>query len=151
MRLRGQVSQGIVCRPTKLAARDLAAEHEAGTDFADDLGVTKWVPQVPIHLSGDVVCAPDLLRWIEIENVKRYPDVFGEVFGAGVQDLKYGETARGDRPGYAVFDIALDVDGRRVWPDAADLREAWSSDRPANGSPKCWWGGRSPSSSPTPT
>lgn len=201
VRLRGQVSQGIVCRPTRLADRDLAAEHEAGTDFADDLGVTKWVPEVPIHMSGDVLSAPDLLRWIEIENVKRHPDVFvpgepvvatekihgtaclytlvadtdeefvsskgqggrslalvddgenlywrsvrahavgaaaralarrfgarrvgvfGEVFGAGVQDLKYGETAHGDRPGYAVFDIALDVDGERVWLDAVDLRD----------------------------
>lgn len=201
LRLRGEISQGIVCRPAKLAGRDLAAEHEAGTDFADDLGVTKWVPEVPTHMDGEFVAAPDLLRWIEIENVKRYPDtftpgepvvateklhgsaclytlvadteeefvsskgqggkslalvaddrnlywravrahavgeaaralahrfgarrvgVFGEVFGAGVQDLKYGENTRTDRPGYAVFDIALDVDGKRVWVDAADLRE----------------------------
>ncbi|MEU3230340.1 RNA ligase (ATP) [Nocardiopsis alba] len=200
IRLRGELSQGIVCRPAALADRDLAAEHEAGTDLSAELGVTKWVPEVPVHLSGDVVAAPDLLRWIEIENVKRYPGVFepgepvvatekihgtaclytllaesgeefvsskghggknlalapddgnlywravraaevgkaaralaerfgarrvgvfGEVFGSGVQDLGYGETGRTEgAPGYAVFDVALDVDGRRVWVDSADL------------------------------
>lgn len=199
LRLRGEVSQGIVCLPVTLAGRDLAAEHEAGTDFAGDLGVTKWVPEVPLHMSGEVEPAPDLIRWIEVENIKRYPDafeqgervvatekihgtaclytlvaetgeefvsskgqgskglglvrseknlywkavtaygvakaaralaerfgasrvgVFGEVFGAGVQDLKYGETGRSDRPGYAVFDIRLDVAGAPRWIDAAEL------------------------------
>lgn len=199
VRLRGKVSQGIVCRPSALADRDLAAEHEAGTDLAGELGVTKWVPEVPLHMSGDMAPAPDLLRWIEVENIKRHPDVFepgepvvatekihgtaclytlvagsgeeyvsskgqgarslalvrseanlywraviaygvgkaaralaerfgadrvgvfGEVFGAGVQDLAYGESGRGERPGYAVFDVRLDVDGERRWIDAADL------------------------------
>ncbi|WP_017584836.1 RNA ligase (ATP) [Nocardiopsis ganjiahuensis] len=199
IRLRGELSQGIVCRPGRLSDRDLAAEHEAGTDFAADLGVTKWVPEVPLHMSGDMVPAPDLVRWIEVENIKRYPDVFepgervvatekihgtaclytlvaetgeefvsskgqgakglalvrseqnlywkavtahgvakaaralaerfgadrvgvfGEVFGAGVQDLKYGETGRSDRPGYAVFDVRLDIAGTPRWIDSADL------------------------------
>lgn len=199
IRLRGEVSQGVVCRPARLSDRDLAAEHEAGTDFAGELGVTKWVPEVPLHMSGEVTAAPDLLRWIEVENIKRYPGVFepgepvvatekihgtaclftlvtetggefvsskgqgakglglvrsednlywkavtahgvdkaaralaerfgasrvgvfGEVFGAGVQDLKYGETGRSERPGYAVFDIRLDLNGESRWIDAADL------------------------------
>ncbi|WP_017547012.1 RNA ligase (ATP) [Nocardiopsis prasina] len=199
IRLRGELSQGIVCRPSLLADRDLPTEPEAGTDFAAELGVTKWVPEVPLHMSGDMEPAPDLLRWIEVENIKRHPDVFepgepvvatekihgsaclytlvaesgeefvsskgqgakslalvrseanlywravithevgkaaralaerlgatrvgvfGEAFGAGVQDLAYGETGRGERPGYAVFDVRLDVDGVRRWIDAADL------------------------------
>ncbi|GAB3712220.1 RNA ligase (ATP) [Nocardiopsis oceani] len=199
IRLRGEVSQGIVCRPSKFDGRNLAADHEAGTDFAGDLGITKWVPEVPLHMSGELTPAPDLLRWIEVENVKRYPDVFeqgepvvatekihgtaclytlvtetgegfvsskgqgakglglvhsadnlywkavdahgvakaarmiaerfgatrvgvfGEVFGSGVQDLKYGETGRSERPGYAVFDVRIDVDGASRWIDAADL------------------------------
>jgi RNA ligase (TIGR02306 family) len=199
IRLRGELSQGIVCRPERLAGVDLAAAHEAGTDFAEALGVTKWVPEIPVHMSGELVPAADLLPWVDVENVKRYPDVFepgepvvatekihgtaclftlvagtgeefasskgfgsrrqglarsaenlywravtahgvpgaaraiaerygaarvgvfGEVFGAGVQDLGYGETGRGERPGYAVFDVAMELDGRRVWVDAADL------------------------------
>lgn len=59
-----------------LADRDLEAEHEAGTDLSGELGVTKWVPEIPLPMSGELVPAPDLLRWIEIENAKRYPDVF---------------------------------------------------------------------------
>ncbi|GAA1072127.1 hypothetical protein GCM10009642_02140 [Nocardiopsis metallicus] len=43
------------------------------------------------------------------------------VFGAGVQDLKYGETGRGDRPGYAVFDIRIEAGGESRWIDAAEL------------------------------
>ncbi|MBR8741191.1 RNA ligase (ATP) [Nocardiopsis sp. MG754419] len=199
LRLRGEISQGIVCRPTLLDDRDLAAEHATGTDFTEELGITKWVPVVPTHMDGTFVAAPDLLRWIEIENIKRYPDVFvpgepvvatekihgsaclytlvtatgeefvsskgqggknlalvaddenlywravrthavgtaaralaerfgarrvgvfGEVFGTGVQDLGYGEVGRSERPGYAVFDIALDMDEGCRWVDAADL------------------------------
>ncbi|MFY7066126.1 RNA ligase (ATP) [Nocardiopsis changdeensis] len=199
IRLRGEISQGVVCSPRALADRDLAAAHEEGADFAAELGVTKWVPEIPVHMSGEVVAAPDLLRWIEVENAKRYPDVFtpgepvvatekihgtaclftlvaetgeefvsskghgsrnfalafaednlywrsvrthgvpeaarriaekfgaarvgvfGEVFGAGVQDLGYGEHGRSERPGYAVFDVRLDVDGTVSWVDAADL------------------------------
>ncbi|MEE2039002.1 RNA ligase (ATP) [Nocardiopsis sp. CT-R113] len=199
IRLRGELSQGIVCRPGRLADVDLATAHDTGADFAGDLGITKWVPEVPVHMSGDLVPAPDLMRWIEVENAKRYPDafvpgervvatekihgtaclftlvagsgeefvsskgqgarnlglefaednlywravaahgvadaarevaerfgadrvgVFGEVFGSGVQDLAYGETGRSAAPGYAVFDIALDIGGARTWIDAADL------------------------------
>jgi RNA ligase (TIGR02306 family) len=76
IRLRGEISQGIVCRPRALADRDLAAAHGEGADFAAELGVTKWVPEIPVHMGGEVVPAPDLLRWIEVENAKRYPDVF---------------------------------------------------------------------------
>ncbi|MFD6096233.1 RNA ligase (ATP) [Nocardiopsis flavescens] len=199
IRLRGEVSQGIVCRPRALAGRDLEADHGADADYAAELGITKWVPEVPVHMGGEVVAAPDLIRWIEVENAKRYPDaftpgepvvatekihgtaclytlvaatgeefvsskghgsrnlalaraednlywrsvavhgvpeaarrlaarfgadrvgVFGEVFGTGVQDLGYGEQGRSERPGYAVFDIRLDVGGALAWIDAADL------------------------------
>ncbi|WP_436771836.1 RNA ligase (ATP) [Yinghuangia sp. YIM S09857] len=76
IRLRGELSQGIVCRPRSLADTDLAAAHADAADFAADLGIVKWVPPIPVHMSGDVVAAPDLLPWIDIENIKRYPDVF---------------------------------------------------------------------------
>ncbi|MFJ8621572.1 RNA ligase (ATP) [Kitasatospora sp. NPDC093550] len=76
VRLRGELSQGIVCRPTALADTDLVAAAECGEDFAELLGVVKWQPPVPTSMSGDVVSAPDLLPWVDIENLKRYPDVF---------------------------------------------------------------------------
>ncbi|MFF5262403.1 RNA ligase (ATP) [Actinomadura viridis] len=76
VRLRGELSQGIVCLPRALAGTDLAAAHAEGRDFAADLGVTKWVPPIPVHMSGTVLPAPDLIPWIEIEDVKRYPAIF---------------------------------------------------------------------------
>ena len=40
--------------------------------------------------------------------------LYGEVYGAGVQDLHYGAT-RKDTPGFAVFDIAIDEGYGRSW------------------------------------
>ncbi|MFI9255381.1 RNA ligase (ATP) [Streptomyces sp. NPDC053069] len=201
VRLRGELSQGIVCRPRALADIDLARAAAEGTDFAERLGVTKWVPPIPPTMNGEVESAPDLLPWVDIENVQRYPDVFtpgepvvlteklhgsaclltyvagegrvyvsskgfgakslalkedprnlywravrghgvaevaarlcerlgarrvgifGEVYGAGVQDLSYGADGRRDTLGYAVFDVSAELDGAVRWLDAAALLE----------------------------
>ena len=76
VRLRGELSQGIVCVPGAVADLDLAKAAQEGVDFAELLGLTKWIPPVPVAMSGEVESAPDLIRWIEIENIKRYPDIF---------------------------------------------------------------------------
>jgi RNA ligase (TIGR02306 family) len=76
IRLRGELSQGIVCRPTALEGVDLAGAAETGADFAERLGIVKWVPPVPVSMSGDVIAAADLLPWVDIENIARYPDIF---------------------------------------------------------------------------
>ncbi|MFC9287512.1 RNA ligase (ATP) [Streptomyces sp. NPDC057052] len=201
VRLRGELSQGIVCRPGALADVDLARAAEEGTDFAERLGIVKWVPPIPPTMNGEVEPAPDLLPWVDIENVQRYPDiftageqvvlteklhgsaclltyvadeervyvsskgfgakslalredprnlywravrghgvaeaaarlaerlgarrvgVFGEVYGAGVQDLTYGADGRRDTLGYAVFDVSAEIDGTVRWLDAAALLE----------------------------
>ncbi|OIJ66300.1 RNA ligase (ATP) [Streptomyces mangrovisoli] len=76
VRLRGELSQGIVCRPAALDGVDLARAAADGTDFAERLGIVKWVPPVPPTMSGDVESAPELLPWVDIENIQRYPDIF---------------------------------------------------------------------------
>lgn len=81
VKLRGAVSQGIVCRPSicnMYRPADWVHYHESGRDFAEVLGVTKWVPEIPTHMNGKVIPAPDLIRWIDIENLKRYPNIFEE-------------------------------------------------------------------------
>ncbi|MFI5821665.1 RNA ligase (ATP) [Streptomyces rishiriensis] len=201
VRLRGELSQGIVCRPEALAGVDLARAAAEGTDFAERLGIVKWVPPIPPTMNGDVEAAPDLLPWVDIENIQRYPGifeagepvvvteklhgsaclltyvagqervyvsskgfgakslaltedprnlywravrghgvpeaaarlagrlgarrvgVFGEVYGAGVQDLTYGADGRRATLGYAVFDVCADIDGTVRWLDAAQLLE----------------------------
>ncbi|AZQ33690.1 RNA ligase (ATP) [Streptomyces cyaneochromogenes] len=201
VRLRGELSQGIVCRPKALADVDLERAAVEGTDFTEALGITKWVPPIPPTMSGDVESAPDLLPWVDIENIQRYPDIFapgepvvlteklhgsaclltyvadeervyvsskgfgakslalkeeprnlywravrghgvaeaaariaerlgarrvgifGEVFGAGVQDLNYGADGRRETLGYAAFDVSADIDGQVRWLDAAEVLE----------------------------
>ncbi|MFF8386782.1 RNA ligase (ATP) [Streptomyces kanasensis] len=76
VRLRGELSQGIVCRPRALSGVDLVRAAAERTDFAEVLGITKWVPPVPTSMSGDVEAAPDLLPWGDVENLRRHPDVF---------------------------------------------------------------------------
>jgi RNA ligase (TIGR02306 family) len=89
VRLRGALSQGIVCRPSKLqqmwdAYEDIAANpplsqygpYESQHDYAELLGITKWVPPVPVGMAGEVEPAPELIRWGDIENIKRYPGMF---------------------------------------------------------------------------
>ncbi|APY89110.1 RNA ligase (ATP) [Streptomyces alfalfae] len=76
VRLRGELSQGIVCRPAALAGVDLARAAAEGTDFAERLGITKWAPPIPPTMSGDTEAAPGLLPWVDIENIQRHPDVF---------------------------------------------------------------------------
>ncbi|MFD7259791.1 RNA ligase (ATP) [Streptomyces sp. NPDC059874] len=78
VRLRGELSQGLVCRPRALADVDLARAAEEGTDFAELLGITKWSPPIPTSMAGDVEAAADLLPWVDIENLQRYPQIFEE-------------------------------------------------------------------------
>lgn len=199
IRLRGEVSQGIVCRPKALAGVDLTRAAAEGTDFAERLGITKWVPPIPPTMNGEIESAPNLLRWVDIENIQRYPGIFepgepvvlteklhgsaclltytadegrvfvsskgfgakslalredprnlywrairghgvaeaaerlakrlgarrvgifGEVYGAGVQDLGYGADGRRETLGYAVFDVSAEIDGEVQWLDPAGL------------------------------
>ncbi|MFF0746287.1 RNA ligase (ATP) [Streptomyces sp. NPDC004111] len=213
VRLRGEVSQGIVCRPAALSGTDLAAAAADGTDFADLLGITKWVPPIPPTMNGEVESAPELLPWVDIENLHRYPQifepgepvvlteklhgtaclvtylrdpelpdgervfvsskgfgaknlalkedprnlywravtghgvpavaarvatalgarrvgVFGEVYGAGVQDLAYGADGRSERLGFAAFDVSVEVAGRVRWLDAAEFAELLEGELP---------------------
>ncbi|CAM5514204.1 RNA ligase (ATP) [Streptomyces narbonensis] len=199
VRLRGELSQGIVCRPGALAGTDLERAAAERTDFAETLGITKWVPPIPTTMNGDVEHAPDLLPWVDIENLQRYPDIFepgepvvlteklhgtaclltwhaedgrvqvsskgygakglalqedprnlywravhahglpavaerlagrlgarrigffGEVYGAGVQDLTYGADGRSQTVGYALFDVSAEIDGEVRWLNPAEV------------------------------
>lgn len=210
VRLRGELSQGIVCRPKALADVDLAQAALDGTDFAERLGIVKWVPPIPPTMNGDVASAPDLLPWVDIENIQRFPGIFepgeavvlteklhgsaclltycreaeggrvqvsskgfgakslalkedprnlywravrghgvpeaaarlaerlgarrvgifGEVYGAGVQDLTYGADGRRETLGYAVFDVSAEIDGTVRWLDAAELAQLLDGELP---------------------
>jgi RNA ligase (TIGR02306 family) len=47
-----------------------------GDNVADVLGITKWEPPVPVHMSGEVYAAGQALTVaFDIENYKKYPDI----------------------------------------------------------------------------
>jgi RNA ligase (TIGR02306 family) len=84
VRLRGELSQGIVCSPGALSAEDLELAFSQRKDLSETLGITKWKPEVPEGFGGELVSAPEFLPWLDMENLKRFPDVFapGEVIEA---------------------------------------------------------------------
>lgn len=212
VRLRNELSQGIVCRPSAVNEMFGNSWGDAGVaargeiDFADVLGITKYVPEIPTQMAGKVYYAADrLLGWPDIENIKRYPDIFqpgeevsvtekihgtcflltfdrsdrqnkfttvsskgygskglaierdagnlywravnaysleafadcvaelvgapliglfGEVYGAGVQDLAYDANATKGSPGFALFDIAADYgDGVQIFLNPEDFQK----------------------------
>jgi RNA ligase (TIGR02306 family) len=209
IRLRGELSQGIVCRPDRLRgvfssigfkAPEVFAEDILEPDWADTLGIVKYEPPIPVHLAGKVRAQTDLLPWIEIENIKKHPGMFepgepvyatekihgtcclttyvretgeflvsskgmaqqglcleeesgntywravraagveevlksiadrwnasrvalfGEVFGAGVQDLAYGFRGE-DGPQFRAFDLAVETGGSVAWVPTPFVRD----------------------------
>ncbi len=71
VRLRGILSQGLCypCRP----------HWTEGQNVVEELGVIKYVPPVPAHLSGEVYAAgQDKCLKYDIENFKRYPEIIRE-------------------------------------------------------------------------
>lgn len=68
MKLRGVLSQGLV-----YPARGTWSE---GQNVAEELGIVKYEPPVPSHMSGQVHGAgPDRCVKYDIENIKAFPDV----------------------------------------------------------------------------
>jgi RNA ligase (TIGR02306 family) len=102
--LRGALSQGIVAPLTILnvfpealhysetmtALRTIDEAELSTFDFSEVLKIEKWQPEVPIHMSGDVVAATDLLPWIDIENIKRFPDIFTKGDKVSVTEKLHG-------------------------------------------------------------
>jgi RNA ligase (TIGR02306 family) len=84
IRLRGIVSQGILVAVER-ESQHLVHPHgnsrfvNIGTDVAEFLGITKYEPVVPQHMSGEVanVGLTHTLKY-DIENIQKYPNVFVE-------------------------------------------------------------------------
>lgn len=66
IRLRGVLSQGLVYQPKGI-------ELELGVDYAEQLGITKYEPPVPIALSGKAEPVSAIQANSSTENIKKYP------------------------------------------------------------------------------
>lgn len=72
IRLRGELSEGLVYRPDPWPGH-----WSAALDVADELGIVEWEPPIPIHMAGAVQAAPKgtiFTAYTDIENLKRYPE-----------------------------------------------------------------------------
>lgn len=71
VRLRGELSQGL-CYPARVG-------WSVGQDVQDELGITKYVPPIPIHLAGTLTNAgtENTLSY-DIENWKKFPHILQE-------------------------------------------------------------------------
>lgn len=139
VRLRGALSQGIVCRPKALNGTDFTSDPHPGFNYAELLGITKWVPEIPAHMSGAVISAPELIRWPDIENLKRYPDIFTSGEQVVATEKIHGTCclmtyAEGDRffvssKGFGEKSLALEENSSNLYWRAAqqyNLREQLS-------------------------
>lgn len=73
--LRGALSQGLVA-PLSLLSDEIIEEKGETFDYAELLNIVKWEPVIPAALSGDVTATTENVQWIDIENLKKYPDLF---------------------------------------------------------------------------
>lgn len=76
IRLRGELSQGLLMPMHVLQALAGPGEHAPGTDVAEALGITKWEEPIPAHLAGKAVAWPAWMeKYTDIENIKNFPGV----------------------------------------------------------------------------
>lgn len=74
VRLRGEISQGLVA-PLSVLPHGII---DGTVDYSSELGVVKYDPPVPVHLAGNVKGSTELVNWIDIENIKKFPDMFSD-------------------------------------------------------------------------
>lgn len=71
IKLRGTLSQGI-CYPAR-------PHWKASDDVAQELGITKYVPPVPVHMAGEVeYLGSGFIQGYDVEPYKKYPDLLDE-------------------------------------------------------------------------
>ena len=86
IKLRGALSQGILFSVNPYEGYDEGAhyvlserfpkeEFPVGRNVAELLGVTKFVPEIPKELLGDVTYIGSHVLKFDVENIKKYPDV----------------------------------------------------------------------------
>jgi len=71
IRLRGVLSEGLCYQPDGVQLNE-------GEDYGEQLGIVKWVPPLPAGSEAELISAPDLRTYTDIENIKYFTDVLKE-------------------------------------------------------------------------
>jgi RNA ligase (TIGR02306 family) len=113
LKLRGQISQGLVLPVAQFPEIDATALADAGLrqrDWAERLGVEKWEPVIPAGLSGEVEGPfPSYIPKTDQERIQNLPELF-----ADNDDQAFEVTVKLDGSSMTVFhcDGASGVCGR---------------------------------------
>ena len=80
VKLRGILSQGLVypIDGQRLLDHPENFPYEEGDDVTEALGIEKYEPPVPVHMSGQVESYFGKTPRYDIENIKKHPDVFAD-------------------------------------------------------------------------
>lgn len=81
VKLRGQISQGLVFPVDKIARYFNLPVHEfnVGDNITGLLGIVKWEPPIPVGMTGEVYnVGQSVTVDYDIENLKKYPNVLQE-------------------------------------------------------------------------
>lgn len=121
IKLRGIVSQGIVY-PVKDNTLELPNGETVGVfegqDVAEVLGITKYVPEIPASLSGEVFASdPRYTVRFDIENIKRHPSV-----------IEQGEEVVFTEKIHGTFTQVVFLPKAFVEKEGLDYQDAWSNE-----------------------
>lgn len=75
IKLRSQISQGIVVKPNELYYYGVTDDMALGTDLTELLGVVKYEPEPVSIRDGRLVPLPQLVHKYDIEGADRYPNI----------------------------------------------------------------------------
>jgi RNA ligase (TIGR02306 family) len=70
LKLRGQLSQGLIFSHT-----ERLGQLVEGQDYSEALGITKYLPPIPMEMAGTVEHETEMRTYTDIENIKNYPNI----------------------------------------------------------------------------
>lgn len=98
---RGEDGRALAAFRAAFPGHELIESLVEGRDYAETLGITKWVPPVPIDMAGKAYACSRITTYTDIENAKRFPGVL-----ADGEEVVATEKAHG-----TCTVLFLDVDG----------------------------------------
>lgn len=94
IRLRGELSQGLLMPMHVFHALAGPGEDVEGTSVAEALGITKWEEPIPAHLAGRALPWPAWMhKYTDIENIKNFPGILRDGEPVVITEKLHGACA----------------------------------------------------------
>lgn len=79
VKLRGNISQGVVAPVTEFLTPSVAENVPVGTDLATMLGIVKYEPPVVSSHAGNLIGFPDFMHVYDIESAQNYTNIVDKI------------------------------------------------------------------------